>query len=82
MEINFEECLKELSEIAEACTEIVHTKGFQYISQIEDVFNKGNALFQLLVEATESKEELQEHLEMWNKALEAGVYEACNNLDM
>lgn len=33
MEINFEECLKELSEIAEACIEIVHTKGFQYISQ-------------------------------------------------
>ena len=82
MEINFEECLKELDKIAEACTEIVHTKGFQYISQMEDVFNKGNALFQLLVDATESKEELQEHLEMWNKALEAGVYEACNNIDM
>ena len=78
MEINF----KELSEMAEAVKEVVYTKGFQYISQIEDVFNKGNALFQLLVEATESKEELQEHLEMWNKALEAGVYEACNNLDM
>ena len=82
MEINFEECLKELSEIAEACTEIVHTKGFQYISQIEDMFNKGNALFQLLVETTESKEELKEHLEMWNKALETGTYEACNNIDM
>ena len=82
MEINFEECLKELSEIAEACTEIVHTKGFQYISQMENMFNKGNALFQLLVETTESKEELQEHLEMWNKALETGTYEACNNIDM
>ena len=82
MEINFEECLKELSKISEACTEIVHTKGFQYISQMEDVFNKGNALFQLLVDATESKEEFQEHLKMWNKALEAGVYEACNNIDM
>ena len=82
MEINFEECLKELSEIAEACTEIVHTKGFQYISQMENMFNKGNALFQLLVETTESKEELKEHLEMWNKALEIGTYEACNNIDM
>ena len=82
MEINFEECLKELSEIAEAYTEIVHTKGFQYISQMEDVFNKGNALFLLLVEVTESKEELQEHLKMWNKALETGIYEACNNIDM
>lgn len=49
---------------------------------MEDMFNKGNALFQLLVETTESKEELQEHLEMWNKALETGVYEACNNIDM
>ena len=82
MEINFEEFLKELSEMAEAYTEIVHTKGFQYISQMEDMFNKGNALFQLLVETTESKEELQKHLEMWNKALETGIYEACNNIDM
>ena len=82
MEINFEEWVKELSEIAEACTEIVHTKGFQYISQMEDVFNKGNALFQLLVEVTENKEELQEHLEMWNKALKIGTYEACNNINM
>lgn len=80
MEINFEECLKELSEMAEAVKEVVYTKGFQYISQMEDVFNKGNALFQLLVEATESKEELQKHLEMWNKALEVGVYEACNDI--
>lgn len=46
------------------------------------MFNKGNALFQLLVETTESKEELKEHLEMWNKALEIGTYEACNNIDM
>ena len=76
MEINFEE----LSKMAEAVKEVVYTKGFQYISQMEDVFNKGNALFQLLVDATESKEELQEHLEMWNKALEAGVYEACNDI--
>ena len=82
MEINYEEWLKELSEIAKACTEIVHTKGFQYISQMEDMFNKGNALFKLLVETTESKEELQKHLEMWNKALETGIYEACNNIDM
>lgn len=76
MEINFEE----LSKMAEAVKEVVYTKGFQYISQMEDVFNKGNALFQLLVDATESKEELQKHLEMWNKALEAGVYEACNDI--
>ena len=82
MEINFEECLKELSEISEACTEIVHTKGFKYISQMEDVFNKGNALFQLLVDATESKEELQEHLEMWDKALEVGLYETCDSIKM
>ena len=34
MEINFEEFLKELSEMAEAHTEIVHTKVFQYISQM------------------------------------------------
>ena len=82
MEINFEECLKELSEMAEAFTEIVHTKEFQYISQMKDMFNKSNVLFQLLVEVTESKEELQEHLKTWNKALETGVYEACNNIDM
>lgn len=49
---------------------------------MEDMFNKGNALFQLLVETTENKEELQKHLKMWNKALETGVYEACNNIDM
>ena len=29
-----------------------------------------------------NKEELQEHIKMWNKALETGVYEACNNINM
>lgn len=77
MEIDYKELSKEFDELATAHIEIANTKGFKYISQMKNIFNKGNALFQLLVDATENEEELKEHIEAWNKALEVNLYKIC-----